>query len=187
MSVLAFVAVAAAGTAQADPFTWLGPTSLIATGGSRALPTVSCPSTTQCTTADAVGEQITFNPSTGAIASHSAVDTGLTISSLSCVSTTQCVGVDNGGNATAFDPITGALIGAGHASLGSVDQLTGVSCVSGTNCTAVDHSGKEVSFNPNSGAFSGVDRHRRLDTTDRRLVPDQLARGAVHRCRQHRP
>ncbi len=154
LSTLAVVAVAAAGPAQADSFTWLGPTSLVATGGSRTLPTVSCPSTGQCTTVDGRGEEITFNPSSGAIASRRALDVNGTVASVSCTSGSQCDAVDTGGNEIPFNPTTGALIGAGSRNV-DTDQLTSVSCVSGTSCTAVDRNGREVSFNPNSPAVAG--------------------------------
>jgi hypothetical protein len=154
VSVLAFIAVAATASARADSFTWLGPSSLIATGGSHALPAVSCPTATQCTTADSRGEEITFNPSTGAILSRGSIDLIGTVSSISCSSVNQCVAVDNGGNEIPFNPSSGASIGAGFNNV-DPDQLTSVFCVSGTACTAVDRDGREVSFNPNSDVVVG--------------------------------
>jgi hypothetical protein len=156
LSVLVCAAAVAAGSARADAFTWLGPTSLVSTGGSRLLPTVSCPSTSQCTTVDGKGEQLTFNPSSGAILTRSAIDVGsIPVLALSCPSTAQCSAVDNGGSEITFDPATGAGNAAGRKSLDPTNHLTGVSCVSGTRCTAVDSDGQEVTFDPSSGAIVG--------------------------------
>jgi len=189
VSVLALVGVAAAGTAQADSFTWLGPTSLIATGGSRMLPTVSCPSTSQCTTVDGRGEEITFNPSTGAIASRSAVDAGPDglLGVVPVHHPVRCG--DNGGNETPFSPMTGCA----HRSRPQVSvdlghSLTSVSCVSGTSCTAVDGIGQEVSFNPNSGTFVGptlIDGSGSIALSAVSCVR-KPSRRAVLRCRQRR-
>ncbi len=151
---LLFVALFAAAGAQADSFTWLGPTSLITTGGNKALTNVSCTSTgqagtSQCTTVDSSGQEVTFDSATGTIISRQTVDLGLTVSAVSCPSSTQCFAADNGGNELAFNPQTGATIEAG---LNHIDAsgLTALSCTSGTACVAVDNAGTEFFFNPNS-------------------------------------
>jgi hypothetical protein len=154
-AVLFVVLVAAAG-AQADSFTWLGPTSLITTGGTKALTNVSCTSaqganTSLCTTVDRSGQEITFDSSTGTIISRATVDLGLKVSSVSCVSSNQCFAVDDGGNELAFNPQNGSPIGAGLNHLEG-HPLTSVSCSSATTCVTVDGSGNDVLFNPNNGA-----------------------------------
>jgi hypothetical protein len=148
------LAAAGAQAAQADSFTWLGPTSLITTGGNKALTNVSCtstgqPGTSQCTTVDASGQEVTFDSATGTIISRQTVDLGPTVSAVSCPSSAQCFAVDNGGNELAFNPQTGATIEAG---LNHIDAsgLTALSCTSGTACVAVDAAGSEFFFNPNS-------------------------------------
>jgi len=151
---LLFIVLLTATGAQADSFTWLGPTSLIATGGNKALSSVSCASTgqsgtSQCTTVDHSGQEVTFDSATGTIISRQTVDLGLVVSSVSCPSSTQCFAVDNGGNELAFNPQNGATIAAGVNHI-DASGLTAVSCTSGTACVAVDTAGTEFLFNPNS-------------------------------------
>jgi hypothetical protein len=154
-SVLVCCFGVAAGSARADAFTWLGPTSLISTGGSQALPTVSCPSASQCTTVDGKGQEITFSPSNGAILTRSAVDLIGIVSSVSCPSTSQCSAVDNGGNEITFDPTSGVVNQAGRANVDASHHLIAVSCVSDTRCSAVDDHGSETTFDPSSGSVVG--------------------------------
>jgi len=153
-SALMFVMLLAAAGARADSFTWLGPTSLIATGGHKALNSVSCTSTghsgtSQCTTVDGSGQEVTFDSATGTIISRQTVDLGRTVPAVACPSSAQCFAVDNGGNELAFNPQTGATIAAG---LNHIDAsgLTALSCTSGTACVAVDATGGAVTFNPNN-------------------------------------
>ena len=56
--------VCAPASTNAEPLGWFGPILPNSTGGSgeRAL-AVACPSTTQCTTVDNQGQQVTFDPS----------------------------------------------------------------------------------------------------------------------------
>jgi hypothetical protein len=95
---------------------------------------LSCPSMTQCTASDVVGQsypgETTFNPTTGAINAagrqtilqtppdpNSGPATG-NAAQLSCPSTTQCTAVaPNGSLAETFDPTTGAANAAGVKSL----------------------------------------------------------------------
>ena len=152
--LVALLAAAGAQAAQADSFTWLGPTSLITTGGNKALSSVSCtstghPGTSQCTTVDSSGQEVTFDSATGTIISRQTVDLGPTVSAVSCPSSAQCFAVDNGGNELAFNPQTGATIEAGLNHI-DANALTALSCTSGTACAAVDNRGNEVSFNPNN-------------------------------------
>ena len=133
----------------------MGPTSLIATGGHKALTSVSCTSTgqsgtSQCTTVDGSGQEVTFDSATGTIIHRQTVDLGRTVSAVSCPSSTQCFAVDNGGNELAFNPQTGATIEAGLNHIDGASGLTALSCTSGTACVAVDNRGNEVSFNPNN-------------------------------------
>ena len=169
---LLFVVLLTAAGAQADSFTWLGPTSLITTGGTKTLSSVSCtstgqPGTSQCTTVDASGQEITFDSATGTIMHRQTVELGPTVSAVSCPSSTQCFAVDNGGNELAFDPQNGATIEAGLNHLDNLGALTAVSCTSGTSCAAVDNRGNEVSFNPNNdpetnATLSSIDGSARL-------------------------
>lgn len=156
VSLAVLLTVVVAASAAADSFTWVGPNALLGTGGSRALPTVSCPTTSQCTTVDGSGEQITYNPSTGTVATRTAIDGIGTVSSISCPSTAQCTAVDNGGNEITFDPITGAINSAERNTVDVGFHVTGVSCPSGTLCAAVDNHGQEVSFDPASGSILGA-------------------------------
>jgi hypothetical protein len=154
-SVLVCCFGVAAGSAQADAFTWLGPTHLMSMGGNQLLPTLSCPSTSQCTTVDGQGQEITFNPSGGAILSRSAIDLIGNVSSVSCPSSAQCSAVDNGGNEITFDPTTGAVDQAGRDNIDLGHHLIAVSCVSGTRCSTVDDHGSEVTFDPSAGTVVG--------------------------------
>lgn len=172
----------AAGSARADAFTWLGPTSLMSTGGHHTLPTVSCPGTGQCTTVDGQGEEITFNPSNGAILTRAAVDTIGIVSSVSCPSLAECAAVDNGGNEITFDPTTGAINAAGRDNIDPGHHLIAVSCASGTRCSAIDDHGAETTFDPSSGNVIGSQANSVDGTVPLTAVSCQSVAAGAQQC-----
>ena len=99
--------------AVAQQFTWLAPTTLENSGGTQSAQAIACPSAGQCTSVDANGQQVTFNPANGASSGSSSIDLRGRVSSLACPSTTQCTAVDNLGNQVTFNPVSGAVVGAG--------------------------------------------------------------------------
>lgn len=144
----------AASSARADQFTWLGPHGLDRTGENRSLVALSCPSSSQCTTADHNSQQVTFSPASGAITSATGVDPVGAVTALSCASGSQCTAVDDRGNEITFNPAEGSTSGA-VSGIDSSRPLTAVDCPSSSQCTAVDGSGNEITFDPSTGAVQG--------------------------------
>ena len=117
------------------------------TPSGQALIAVACPSTTQCTAIDIVGQQVTFNPTAPGTPTPTTIDLDRTLTAIACPSTTQCTAVAGGGRQLTFDPtapgtVTSTLIDDSNR------LLTAVACPSTTQCTAVDSSGRQVTFNP---------------------------------------
>jgi hypothetical protein len=150
VALLAILALAPAAGAQ--QLTWLSPIGLENSGGSQAAQAVACSSASQCTSVDANGQQVTFNPASGASTGSSSIDLRGTVSSLACPSTTQCTGVDNLGNQVTFNPGSGALVDGGLQSAGGAHPLISVACPTVTECTAVDTQGGQVTFDPTTGS-----------------------------------
>jgi hypothetical protein len=154
--VLLAAAAFAAGSASADSFTWYPPIGLDQAGGGRSLSAVVCPPTaSKCTTVDNAGQQVTFDPTSGATSTSTAVDLVGSVTALACPSASQCTAVDTKGDESTFSPLSGAVNSVGVHSIDPSYILTSVSCASGTQCTAVDQNGDEVTFDPASGAVTG--------------------------------
>jgi hypothetical protein len=153
VALLAVLALAPAAGAQ--QLSWLSPIGLENSGGTQAAQAVACATASQCTSVDANGQQVTFNPATGASTGSSSVDLRGTVSSLACPSSTQCTAVDNLGNQVTFDPAAGTLIDGGLQSVGSANPLTSVACSTTAFCVTVDDQGGATSFDPLTGAAAG--------------------------------
>ena len=128
---------------------FLGGVSLAAPVAASALSpsSISCPLTTQCTTVDNLGREVTFNPQSPGSPTAVTVASGNYLDSVFCLSATQCTAVGGGAEVT-FDPTS-----PGSPTPVTVDNgnyLTSVFCLSATQCTAVDNVGGEVNFNPTS-------------------------------------
>jgi hypothetical protein len=153
--VALLAALALASAAGAQQFTWRSPITLENSGGTQAAEAVACPSASQCTSVDANGQQVTFNPTTGVTTGSSSIDLRGLVSSIACPSTTQCTAVDNLGNQVTFNPVPGSVVGGGLQTVGSANPLTSVACPLSTQCTAVDTQGNQVTFDPTTGASGG--------------------------------
>ena len=155
-----FVALAAAALlylalpqAASAALSWSGPTKI---DGTNVLAGVACPSTSQCTAVDDVGQQVTFDPASPGTRTPTAIDHNsegtLDLSGVACPATSQCTAVDSYGFQVTFDPIS-----PGTPTPTSIDQAHGnpyldaVACPSTSQCTAVDvQNGDEVTFDPKS-------------------------------------
>lgn len=115
---------------------------------SRALLGVACPSATQCTAVDNVGQVATFNPTAPGTPTPVPIDSGRVLSGLACPLATQCTAVDDLGRALTFNPTAPA--GPTPTMVDSGNQLIALACPSATQCTAVDTVGQQVTFNPNA-------------------------------------
>lgn len=138
--------------AASAALTWSGPIPLDH-HGATVLNAVACPASTQCTAVDAVGQQVTFLPSSPAGAATSTISPGAEPAAIACASVHQCTQVDGSGDETTFDPTapgdpTPAVIDSGHA-------LFGVACPSATLCVAVDDAQRETCQSPVASAGRG--------------------------------
>lgn len=125
-------------------------------------PSLSCPAASQCITVDGAGNEMTFDPTSGAVnaarieprtAAHQY------LGGVSCPPPgSQCTAVDGSGSEVTFDPASGVVNAAGIKPVGS-GILNAVACPSSARCTAVDQGGDEVTFDPASGRpnRAGVD------------------------------
>jgi hypothetical protein len=184
--VVAFCAAAAlvAGVARADPLSWSSPYPLDR-AGTPTLSAVACPSASQCTAVDNVGNEVTFDPiSTTPNNIPLTVDAGHDLLGVACPSASQCTAVDNYGDQVTFDPMS-STPNSNPSTVDNGDSFTGVACPSVSQCTAVGYYGNEVTFDPmaptpNSTPFDGRWQRRRFVGGG---VPVRLA---VHRSRFQR-
>lgn len=132
---------AAAGSSRS----WSGPVAVDRTAA-NPLFVVSCPSRDQCTTADELGQEVTFDPHRpGRTWRHMIDPRGVTVA---CPSTMLCVGVASDHQhrrGVAFQPRSGRLLRSWRIAHTGPDSVT---CVSPSQCTAVGGGGREVTFDP---------------------------------------
>jgi len=100
---------------------------------------VACPSTSQCTAVDDLGQEVTFDPVAPGSPSSVTIDSGASIAAVTCPSATECTAVDNLGQEVTFSPAAPA--GATPDQIPGADSLTSISCSSTTQCVAVDVTG----------------------------------------------
>lgn len=145
---LALVALPATATAGAEQLHWSAPTKVASPKGDTFLGTVSCPSTTVCTSAGELlganynGYVADFNPlAPGTVTPYQiAVSSGgydePRFNDVSCPSTTQCTAVN--GDAWTYDPASpsGATSYPGYG--------RSISCPTTTECVAI----QTVSYGP---------------------------------------
>jgi hypothetical protein len=127
---------------------WSGPITIDDNGG-QGLVAVACPSTTQCTAVDGLGQEVTFNPGSPAIPTPTSIDDDASLVAVACPTTTQCTAVDGRNQEVTFNPTapgtpTPVTIDDEESGFGP----TAIACPLTTQCTAVDGYGREVSFNP---------------------------------------
>jgi hypothetical protein len=116
---------------------------------------LSCPSTSQCTTGNLKGEELTFDPSNPGTPEPVGLESGI-IESVSCPSTTQCTTGDDSSKEATFDPTAPGKPKAVTVGGGSPNGLR-LACVSPTQCTAASWKGEVTTFNPQApGAMTPV-------------------------------
>jgi hypothetical protein len=133
--------LAAAGSSRS----WSGPIAVDRTDANQLLG-VSCPMAKQCTTADLVGQEVTFDPGKpGRTWRHMIDARGIAVA---CPSTSLCVSVASQGQhqrGRAFRPKSGRILRSWRTAHTGTRAVT---CVSTRQCTAVGGSGREVTFDP---------------------------------------
>jgi hypothetical protein len=133
----------------------------------RRLPSVSCPTTTQCTAVDTLGYESTFDPNPGGPSPTSfLIDTGdplqgaqcpsggpdeCTLDAVACPSAIECIAVDLNSLEMTFNPSSPTMANSGEideGGHGSANTLNGLGCPIKTQCTTVDNVGAQLTFNP---------------------------------------
>jgi hypothetical protein len=119
------------------------------------LVSVSCPAANQCSAVDGTSaNEVTFNPTTGAAQTPTAVGTTHgDLTSVTCPTTTECVTVDTGSWEATFDPTSGTVTLAQEVGLastgGSLPSLSDVICPIASQCSASANNGSVTTFDPN--------------------------------------
>jgi hypothetical protein len=149
VAVLAMAPVSAAGA----PLQFSAAVTLDDSGGTAQLGAVSCPSSTQCTALDGIGQETTFNPRAPGVFGTHQVDVGAELAAVACPSSTECVAIDTAqqgpqvGQGITFNPTS-----PGSPAPYTIDtaSLVGLACPAANECVAIDALGSEASFNPQS-------------------------------------
>jgi hypothetical protein len=100
---------------------------------------LACPSVSQCTALDALGDEVTFNPRSPGHPKHVTIDGQDKLSGLACPTVNLCVAVDDTGNALQGDPQRTGPWRLGRVAGG--DSFTAVACPAAWRCVAVDNAG----------------------------------------------
>ncbi len=149
--VIACAATFAPATATAAPLQFSAPVALADDGASAQLNSIACPSSTQCTALDGIGQETTFNPNApGAFTLHY-LDPGAGLIDIACPTAGECVVIDGAAKGSQVgDELTFAPSNPGAPVAHSIDtaQLAGLACPGANQCVAIDVAGNEVSFNP---------------------------------------
>ncbi|HEY2654764.1 MAG TPA: hypothetical protein VGI55_03185 [Solirubrobacteraceae bacterium] len=158
---------------------WKGPLAHDSAGpGPTHYAGVACALVSQCTAVDETGDEVTFDPRSGAVLSVATVDPGAqAVYALACPSDTECTAVDLAGNAVTFDPRLPASRSSRRLTR-TGDALLGIACPTTDQCTAVDQDRYEITFDPGE---SGGPRHVLLGTELGTGITG-LACGSVTRC-----
>jgi hypothetical protein len=135
-------------------------TSTQVAGIDGGLSIVTCPVVSRCTalvTGRPLGDEVTFDPTTGLVTLVGVKTIGEYLTGLSCFDSAQCTAIDEFGNEVTFDPEIGQVNAAGTAAIEPAgDGPGGVSCPAANQCTAVDLHGNEVTFDPTSGTVNAA-------------------------------
>jgi|NGEPerStandDraft_6_1074524.scaffolds.fasta_scaffold00871_6 hypothetical protein len=112
--------------------------------------TVSCPSTSQCSTITEFENALTFNPLTPALATPNPIDhptpeSAIALIGLSCPSVSECVATDVHGRELTFNPH--AVGSPPPVAVTSGDPIYALNCISTTSCLATSE-GALVTFDP---------------------------------------
>lgn len=113
---------------------------------------MACPSASQCTAVDAIGQEVTFDPTSATVGTPITIDVGHPMLGVGCPSVAQCTAVDQAGREVTFNPASPST--SNPITVDAGQYLFGVACPAVSQCTAVDYKGREVTFNPISGGSS---------------------------------
>ena len=174
-TVVCCLAFSASPAAAGTGLSWSAPRPVDQQEAGIALNRVACPSSTQCTSVDGQGQEVTFNPQAPqapTIVSLSAHG----LSDVACPSTSQCTAVDITGAEVTFNPQ--ASSGGTSAVVDPNGVQLALVCPTSTQCTSVDAGGRAVTFNPQSptATASGV-----IDA-NRTLIGVDCPGGSTARC-----
>jgi hypothetical protein len=103
---------------------------------------VACPSVSQCTGLDSLGQIENFDPASPGVPTPNQIETRESLTSLACPSANLCVAVDGAGNVLEGDPTTSAAWSV--TPIKGVVALTSVACPTTVECVAADAAGREV-------------------------------------------
>jgi hypothetical protein len=177
------LAVAPPGAAGAA-LQFSAPVALDDDGGSAQLSSVSCPTSTQCTALDGIGQETTFNPlAPGGFTVHQ-VEVGAQLEAIACPSSTECVAIDGAlqgtdvGHELTFDPGN-----PGSVTPHSIDTapLVGLACPATNQCVAIDSAGSEVSFDPQN-LTSPAPTKLKLNTSSGAPALNAVACSSISEC-----
>ena len=151
MLVVVVALVVAPPVASAAARSWSAPISLDKTGGQQALYGVACPSATQCTAVDSIGQQVTFNPTSPGTPIPTTISASSAQGSVACPSTSQCTAIEGTAEVT-FNPTAPGI--PASVTIDPTQAMTHIACPSTSQCTATDQNSRVVTFNPTSGAVT---------------------------------
>jgi hypothetical protein len=118
---------------------------------------VACPSTTQCTAVDSLGNELTYNPLAPASPTKVSIDHEFSngLLGIACPVVTQCTAVSAGTREITFNPQSGAVTtsvavdpSSGGNAIGQDSGIQAIVCASASACSAVDGNGQLLSFDP---------------------------------------
>ena len=116
--------------------------------GTQALTATSCPSSSQCTAVDRLGQEVTFNPQAPGAPTPVVLEPGAILTAIACPSTSQCTAATSGGSAVTFDPHSPSA--ATITPIRAQQQIQAISCPSVTQCTTLTSDGYAETFNPSA-------------------------------------
>ena len=123
--------------------------------GGGGLFALACPIASQCTAVDGSGNEVTFDPATGAVnpAGVTTVDTGHFLQGVSCPLATQCTAVDNAGRQVTFNPVdrVGELSRSHDSRFHALVACGLVPERNAMHCDGRHQNGREVTFDPTTG------------------------------------
>jgi hypothetical protein len=111
----------------------------------NGLASVTCPTASQCSAVDLLGNVVTFNPLTLALTELSTVDGLAETLAIACPSASECTLVDVAGDELTFDPV--APRDPKPVPIAPADFLWRVACPSSAECVALGETGVVV-FDP---------------------------------------
>ena len=161
---------------------WNGP---LAHDNAGSTPThyaaVACALVSQCTAVDETGDEVTFDPGSGAVLSVATVDPGAqAVYALTCPSAKQCTAGRSGRQRDHLRPQIARRAVHRDGSREGNHALLGIACPSIYQCTAVDQDRHEITFDPGkSGAAHRVSLGTRLGTGTTGLACPTVTRCVV--------